>query len=184
MPIVSTYSVSTASSITLSTEFSTIDELLIQLPDNTANIITAEDIRDSVYTLWQRVENVNDIASSAASASAFFQNSSPTPVTVGGIPSGTTFITPTDMQTMWNQLLYPYIALSTSLSLSPTQREYGNTSGLNTNSVSLNWSVTKNSDTITSITVDGVPQVPTGNSQTGVKLATATHSWNTSLVVK
>jgi hypothetical protein len=156
--------------------------LLSQLPDNTGNIIVAQDIRDSVYTLWERVENVNIIAASAASASAFFQNANPTPLTVGGIPSGSTFTTPTDMQTMWNQLLYPYVALTTSLSLTPTQREYGNPAGLNTNSVNLNWSVTRNSDPIIIIIVNGVPQVPTGNSQAGIQFATGTHSWNTSLV--
>jgi hypothetical protein len=178
MAQIGTFSYGSASAV----EYSTVEELLSQLPDNTENIIVAQDIRDSVYTLWERVENVNIIAASAASASAFFQNANPTPLTVGGIPSGSTFPTPTDMQTMWNQLLYPYVALTTSLSLTPTQREYGNPSGLNTNSVTLNWSVTRNSDPIITITVNGVPQLPTGNSQVGTQVATGTHSWNTSLV--
>jgi hypothetical protein len=174
MAIVSTYSVSTASNITLSTEYSTLDELLIQIPDNTSNSITAEDVRDSVYTLWQKVESVNIIAASAASASAFFQNANPTPLSVGGIPAGSTFPTPTDMQTMWNQLLYPYVPPTAALSLSLSPREYGASLG-----VTLDWSVTRNSPTnpIISITVDGAPQLPTGNSQTGTKAALGTFSW-------
>lgn len=150
--------------------WSTLDELLTQIPDNTANLIVAKNIRDSVFTLWDRIDYVQTIAASAASASAFFQNPALTPITVGGIPSGSTFPTPNTMQEMWDQLLYPYVGPSANLS-GPGTREYGASLAL-----TLNWSVTKNSDTITTIIVDGLAQVPTGNSQVGVKAATGTHS--------
>jgi hypothetical protein len=151
--------------------WSTLDELLTQLPDNSGNLIVAKNIRDSVFTLWDRIDTVSIIAASAGSASAFFQNSDPTPVTVGGISAGSTFPTPTTMQDMWNQLLYPYVGPGSGFSPSSSSREYGASLALN-----LNWSATRNSDPITTIIVDGVAQIPTGNSQAGIKAATGTHS--------
>jgi len=150
--------------------WSTLDELLTQLPDNTANLIVAKNIRDSVFTLWDRIDYVQTIAASAGSASSFFQNPAATPVTVGGIPSGSTFPTPNTMQEMWDKLLYPYIGPSVNLT-GPGTREYGAPLSL-----TLNWSVTKNTNPITTIIVDGLAQVPTGNSQTGTKATTGTHS--------
>lgn len=38
-----------------------------------------------------------------------YQNTNPTPITVGGIPAGTTFPTPLTVQEMFDKLLYPYI---------------------------------------------------------------------------
>lgn len=163
------YSYGTGSSASAD-RYSTVDELLTQIPDNTANLIVAQDIRDSVFTLWERIGDVETIAGSAASASSFFQNTSPTPVTVGGITAGTTFPTPTDMQTMWNLLLYPYVAPGASLTYAGTStRQYGDSLSLN-----LNWVATQNSNAITSIIVDSVsqPLIPLS----GTKLATGTHS--------
>ena len=111
----------------------TLDDLLVQLPDNTANLIVAKNIRDSVFTLWDRIDTVEVIAASAGSASSFFQNPESTPITVGGIPAGSSFPTPTNMQDMWDQLLYPYVGPSTSLS-GPGNREYGSSLSL-----TLNW---------------------------------------------
>lgn len=150
--------------------FPTVDQLLYKLPDNTANLIKAKDVRDSVFTLWHRLDEVSIIAGSAASASAFFQNPNPTPYDVGGITAGSTFPAPHDMQTMWDLLLYPYVAPGPSLT-GGGDREFGGP--LN---VTLNWSVTKNTNPITSITVDGMSIVPTGNNQSGLKLASGTHS--------
>lgn len=164
MPIIGSFSYGSASAI----EYSTIEELLSQFPDNTANIIVAQDIRDAVYTLWERTGD-------GLTASVYFQNENPTPVTVGGIPAGSAFPDPTDMQTMWNQLLYPYVAPSCSLGNDYT-REYGDPNGLATNSITFTWNVTKNSESITSITVVGQSVVPTGNSQTGSVAVTGTHS--------
>jgi len=176
------YSYGTGSSASAD-RYSTVDELLSQLPDNTANLIVPQDLRDSVFSLWERVSDVELIAGSAASASSYFQNTDPTPVAVGGIPAGTTFPTPTDMQTMWTQLLYPYVEPTLTLTISgASTREYGNPLGLVSNSITLNWGVTRNSSpTITSITVDGDPFAPTnpaiGTTQSGTNTATGTHSW-------
>ena len=175
------YSYGTGSSASAD-RYSTVDELLTQIPDNTANLIVAQDIRDSVFTLWERISDVSLIAGSAASASAFFQNTDPTPVTVGGIAAGSTFPTPTDMQTMWNLLLYPYVAPGALLTyLGNANRQYGDSLSL-----TLDWTATKNSDNIISIQVPTspststtVPGVPVGGwttTQVGSQAATGTHS--------
>lgn len=164
MPIIGSFSYGSASAI----EYSTVEELLSQLPDNTDNIIVAQDIRDAVYTLWERTDT-------GLTASVFFQNENPTPVSVGGIPAGSTFPDPTDMQEMWNKLLYPYVAPSCSLG-PDYNREYGDPNGLATNSITFNWSVTKNSEDIISITVAGQTIIPTGDSQNGNIVVTGTHS--------
>jgi hypothetical protein len=181
MPLIGSYSFGSASA----DRYSTVDELLSQLPDNTANLIAAQDIRDSVYTLWKNIEDVSIVAASAASASAFFYNPNPTPITVGGITAGSTFVTPTDMQTMWNLLLYPYVAPAASIQLTSTLPYYNN-SGVYVSSggreygaplsVNLSWSVIKNSNPITSIIVAGFTQVPNGNSQSGSQVTFGTHS--------
>lgn len=180
-----TGSYGTPSSIVYSEYRETIDQLLNQIPNNNANAIDAQDIRDSVWTLWNRIDDVQITASAAASASAYFQNSNPTTATnLAGIPAGTTFSVPKTMQEMWDMLLYPYI--SPGASLSPIGTSYYNSSnvfvssggreyGFNT-SVSLNWSAVRNSNAITSIIVGGFAQVPTGNSQVGVQATTGTHS--------
>lgn len=162
-----------------SREFDNFNDLLNQLPDNTSNLIDPSDIRDSVYTLWQRIDDVNLIASSAASASAFFQNPDPTPITVGGIQAGTTFPTPTTMQDMWNQLLYPYVAPGVSISGGGV-REFGSS-----NAVTLNWTVTKNSEDIQSIVVNGVPEIgaPFTTNQSGFQNAFATQDIPTTFTI-
>ena len=148
-------------------------DLLDQLKDNNSNLIYANHVRDAVFTLWERISDVNVIAASAASASSvgmYFQNSNPTLTTVGGIPAGSSFSTPQTVQQMFDALLYPYVSPGSSIS-ALSNREYG--SGL---SITLNWTATKNSNPITSIVVDGQIFAPTGNTQTGTKTASGTYS--------
>lgn len=169
--IIGSYSNGSASAI----EYSTVDELLTQLPDNEVNLILAQDIRDSVYTLWNRISTLDASLTASLSASVYFQNPNPVPITIGGIEAGSTFPEPTDMQTMWDRLLYPYI--DPLCSLFPNQIiEYGNPNGL-VNPVTFNWAVTRNTDPITFISVDGISYIPTGESQTGTHDTIGTHSW-------
>lgn len=164
MPIIGSFSYGSASAV----EYSTVQELLSQLPDNTDNIIVAQDIRDAVYTLWEK-------ADSGLTSSVYFQSQNPVPLSVGGITANSTFPNPTDMQTMWEKLLYPYFP--PSCSLNPDYLlEYGNPNGLIANSLNLNWTVTKNSEDITSIVVAGQTIIPTGNSQFGTVSVSGTHS--------
>jgi hypothetical protein len=154
-----------------SREFDNINSLLNQIPDNTNNLIDPSDIRDSVYTLWERIEDVNLIASSASSASALFQNSDPMIISVGGIDAGTTFPTSTTMQDMWNLLLYPYVSPGVSITNTQPIKEFGSST-----SVTLNWSVIKNSENIQSINVNGniQPGSPFTTNQSGFQNTFAT----------
>jgi len=158
-------------------EYSTIQELLYKMPDNTANLIQAKDVRDSVYTLWERISTVEIIASQSASASSIYTNLFPTPYTVGGIPAGSTFSNQT-MQQMFDALLYPYVAPGASLT-GGFYREYGDS-----NVLTLSWSVTKHSKSITTIVVNSIPIVATGNNQSGsIPGQTATQNVNTSFTM-
>ncbi len=57
MAFVGTYSVpGPSASITLSYQYSTVDELLLQIPNNTGGEIGAGDVRDAIYSLWARLD--------------------------------------------------------------------------------------------------------------------------------
>lgn len=158
-------------------EYSTIQELLYKMPDNTANLIQAKDVRDSIYTLWERISSVQTVASQSASASSYYTNLSPSVASnLDGIPAGSTFSN-MSMQEMWDMLLYPYVGPAASLS-GGFNREYGDS-----NALTLTWNVTKNSKSITTIVVNGTPKVVTGNSQTGTQSATSTQNVNTTFTM-
>lgn len=158
MPLIGTYSGGSASA----NSYDTIGELLSQLPDNTANLIVASDIRDSVYSLWTRIDDIQVLASQSASASSYYSNSTQVPVTIGGISAGMSFSGTYSMQQMFDMLLYPYVPLTCSLS-GGSNREFGAGTV-----VSLVWSVFVGSSIITSINVNGNVIVPTGGNQNGV----------------
>jgi len=142
--------------------YSTIQELLVKIPDNTANQIQAKDVRDSVFTLW---EKISGLSASIGSNDVTYNRTLPsTAATIGGVPTGSTFSG--TVQDALDRVFYPYASPSVSLSVSsPNPREFGYSTLL-----SLNWSVTRNGNTpITVITVDGTGIIPTGNSQTGTK---------------
>lgn len=175
MAIIGSYSVTGYELTTLSYAYSTVDEILVQIPDNAQNLIEASDVRDAVYTLWDQLQTVSLIAASAASASAFFQNSDPTTITVGGIPSGSTFATPQTMQEMFDQLLYPYVAPLVTPSTSLADREFGQSP---ITSANISWSITKKKLNITSVSFsDGYFPVFTSGSQIQTRnFTTATYS--------
>lgn len=147
----------------------TVYDLLSVLPDNAANLIDAKDVRDSVWTLWNRIEDVQITASSSLTTNTNYVRSIAMQVAVGGAAIGTTFSG--TIQDALDKILYPYVSQSNSLSVSSSSRQFGSSTA-----VTLTWGVTKNSNSITSITVDGTSVVATGNSQTGTKSTTATHS--------
>lgn len=168
-----TYSVSgTASSITLASQYSSVDDLLKGLVDNDQGLIKGRNIRDSVYTLWQKVDTLAATVSTSATVSVDYIRSTPTTITsaIGGITPGSTFSG--TVQDVLDRIFYPYIAPVGSISPS-TVVEYGNPSYYST---TLTWSVTKKSNSITSIVANGVTQLPTGNSQAGTVGAVGTHS--------
>jgi hypothetical protein len=153
----------------LSKAFSTIDEVIVKIPDNTGGEIDASDIRDGLYSLWYRVDGLSS-SLTGVTISNEFNSSTPSTIVdaIGGILPGSTFSG--TIQDLLYKMLYPYV--DPSCSISPIgNKEFG--SPLNIN---LNWSVVKGSNTITSIIVDGVTQTVTGNSQSGIQIVSATHS--------
>ena len=92
-----------------------VDDALYQLKDNSSNLIKPQDIRDSIWTLWNRVDDVQIIASQSLSSSSgsTFTNSKPTSITVGGITAGTTFNGTYSIQQMFDlfceQMLFVYL---------------------------------------------------------------------------
>jgi hypothetical protein len=162
-----------------SNEYDNITSLLNQLPDNTGNLINPSDIRDSVYTLWQKSESIEQIAISASEAVPLYTNSTPTLQPLGGIPSGSTFSNKT-IQEMFDQLLYPYIAPVVSISSSNTPREFGSTT-----STTLTWSVNKGSSNIQNITVNNIIQggAPFTTNQSGTQNTNATQNTLTQFTI-
>lgn len=151
MAIIGGYATGSSQSATW---YSTVDELLSQLPDNSANLISASDVRDSVYTLYAGIQQVAAVAGSASVAASgqFYSNANSVPYTVGGIAAGTTFVGTYSMQQMFDQLLYPYVSPGASLG-SLGVREFGAPL-----SVSLSWTATVNTNPLSSILVNGSPQ--------------------------
>ena len=163
--------------------YSTIQELLFQMPDNTANLIQAKNVRNSIYTLWERISAVQTTASQSASASSVYTNLSPSVASnLAGIPAGSTF-SGASMQEMWDKLLYPYVYPYASMSGGNT-REFGSS-----NAVNLSWTATKNTKSLTFITLKkngGTIQnvvVVDGNTQTGAFSTTAVTNTNTTFSI-
>ena len=150
---------------------SSVYDLLSELPDNSANLINAKDVRDSVWTLWNRIDDIEVITSSSSTViDVTYNRSNSMQISVGGAPVGTTFSG--TIQDALDKILYPYVSQTNTFSVnSGSYRQFGS-SGV----VALSWGVVKNSNPITSITVDGTSVTPTGNSQNGTKSTTATHS--------
>jgi hypothetical protein len=147
----------------------TVYDLLSVLPDNAANLIDAKDVRDSVWTLWNRLEDVQITASASLSVNNDYIRSTAMQTSVGGAVIGTTFSG--TIQDALDKILYPYVSQGNIISASNASRQFGSSTA-----VTLSWTVTKNSNSITSITVDSTSVIPTGNTQTGTKSTTATHS--------
>ena len=164
-------------------EYSTIEEILNKMPDNTANLIQAKDVRDSVYSLWEKISDVQITASQSASASSYYTNLNPSVASnLVGIPAGSTFSAAT-MQEMWDKLLYPYVYPYAALSGGDT-REFGSS-----NAITLTWTATKNTKTLTFITLKknaGTIQnvVVTGNTQTGTFATTAVTNTDTTFSIE
>ena len=181
MAIVSTYSVGGSySTITESREYSTLDEILIQLPNNSSGLIDASDVRDSVYTLWEKIGQISASVSNIGTSSVDYIRTAPSTIAVGGISSGSTFSG--TVQDVLDRMLYPYVAPGGSLNFggrngSDLVREYGNTTGgfaWGVYPFTIYWSATVNTSPLSSIIVDGVskPLSPLSGNQ----IVTSTHS--------
>ena len=115
-------------------DYAYISNLLANIPDNNTNLIDAKDVRDAVWTLWNRIEDINTGLSSSginiyATGSGTFsadlrydrtRASSAAPV--GGVPTGSTFSG--TLQDVFDRIFYPYTAPTCALSGGGT-RQYG-----------------------------------------------------------
>ena len=105
-------------SATYAQTLSGLEEMLNVLPDNTGNLISARDMRDVVYTLYDNIL--------AASFSEFLYTDTPSTVEVGGVPKNTQFAS-MSLFTIFNKLFHKDYDPSASLSfvgLSTTTLDY------------------------------------------------------------
>lgn len=148
----------TSSNATYSVTFSGLDPMLAALEDNFNNEITARNIRDTAFSLWNRMDVLDTTIAGVTSGVTFsasnitYTNLNPsTAPAVGGIPTGTTFSNRT-LQQMFDDIFYPYVpptisvSIGSNISVPGASREFGATS-----SVILNWTVTPNGAPVTLI---------------------------------
>lgn len=111
-------------SVTYSVALGDLQSMLDVLPDNTSNQINAQNVRDVVAGLWEAIQGLS--ASISLGSSVTYTNLTASTIGVGGIPSGTTFNNQT-IQQMFDNMFYPYVAPSRSLTSNPSQKEFGDT---------------------------------------------------------
>jgi hypothetical protein len=112
-----------------------LGNMLVVLPDNSSNLITAQDVRDVVAGLYENIEGVSSSLVSIATSSLAYTNFNLTSVDVGGIPYNS-FFTGSSIQSVLDRLFYPYTSPVLNLTVSQSLLEYGDTT-----QVSLDWSV-------------------------------------------
>lgn len=146
---------------------------LLQISED-GTTLDVKDLRDSNWTLWNRIEDVQIFASQSYDGLKY-DRLDPTLISVGGLSIGSTF---SGMITdVLDRMIYPYVEQVNSLTASNINREYG--SNLD---VELSWSVLKGSDSIEEIIISNNSIVVTGDSQFGVETVSSTHSLTPGLV--
>jgi hypothetical protein len=139
-------------------DYQYISTLLDNIPDNSANLIDAKDVRDAVWTLWNRIDdvvvglsssgiNIGGSSSATFSADLTYDRERPSTQTsaVGGISTGSTFSG--TIQDVLDRIFYPYQPPTCSLS-GGGSRLYGSST-----SVTLSFSINKNEKPITFISL-------------------------------
>lgn len=143
----------TPGSATYAVTVGSVGDMMIVLPDNTANQIQASDVRNVVLTLYEEIQGVSSSISNISGQT--YSNSSPSTVTVGGVSAGSTFSNITYQQLL-DVLFYPYVAPTLTLSSSNSILEYGNSQ-----SVTLSWKVIQGKNSIVTADVSGPVGSPT-----------------------
>lgn len=165
-------SLGTPGSATYSQSLSGIEEMMNVLPNNTANQINAKNVRDVVLTLYDDILGLSNSISSTSSVT--YTNLNPSSIAVGGIPVGTTFNSKT-VQQIFDDMFYPYIAPTTSISVSPSVLEYGDSS----TSLIASWSIQAKKNDITS----SVIKKPIGSNNVATPLSNTNASGNVSSAI-
>ena len=148
-----------------------IGGMLSRLPDNTANQISAQDVRDVVAGLWTVLTGLSASISSLSAPSVTYTNNDPSTVEVGGLSEQSSFSN-ISIQDLLDDMLYPYTAPSISLSTNPSVVEFGNS----TQTVQLHWSITARKNNIINAYINGplttinTTPIPTSfNSSNGIE---------------
>jgi hypothetical protein len=155
---------------------------LLQISED-GSILEPKDLRDSNWTLWNKIEDLQILGSQSyltlwdkiedveimASQSSLYERLDPTLISVGGIPVGSTFSGV--ISDVLDRLLYPYVSQVNSLTISNSNREYGDDL-----LVDLNWSIVKKSNNLEEIIVSNVIITPLGGDQSGIETITSTYS--------
>lgn len=142
------------SDLTYSVTLNNIDQVLSTLADNTGNLITARNLRDVVYTLYDDIVSVQTFSFS-------YTNFTPSTTAVGGITSGTTFSN-VPLQNLFDRMFLPFVDAQYNLSISspnPAVYEYGYYPG-GTALATLEVSLTKGTNTIVSCTLSTPNDLP------------------------
>lgn len=145
-----------------------ITDLLDSIPDNTSNLIDAQDVRDAVWTLWNKIDdvviglsssgiNISGTSSGTFSVDLSYNRTrlSSAPI-VGGVPTGSTFSG--TIQDVLDRIFYPYSPPTCALNGGGT-REFGSST-----SVTLNFTLNKNEKPINTASIQllgGVTQLIT-----------------------
>jgi len=138
---------------TYSVSLDTIDLVLGGLPDNSNNLIQARNVRDAIFTLYNSIlslsQSVATFVGSVSASNVVYNNPNAALFDVGGISAGKTFSN-VSVQQMFDDMFFPYVRPTLSLTLNPSSLEYGNTTSI---SVSFTYSQKKN--VINSIKLEG-----------------------------
>lgn len=146
-------------SATYSYEFSSFDQMMAAFPNNSANLISAQSVRNMILTLWDQF----GASSSITGNDLIYTNSNSSTVTIGGLSKGTSFASGVTLQNIFNSMFFPYVAPTASVALSYgggassniLNREFGSP----TSSFYINFNITQGSFNLlsspTSIKVNG-----------------------------
>lgn len=131
-------------------DYAYISNLLANIPDNNTNLIDAKDVRDAIWTLWNRIDDLGASFSATFSADLRYDRtrlSSAAPV--GGVPTGSTFSG--TIQDVLDRIFYPYTPPTCALS-GGGNRQFG--AGI---SVTLSFTLNKFEKPITAASLQLLP---------------------------
>lgn len=125
-----------------------ITALLSRVYDNSSNVIVAKDLRDSIWSLYNRIL---DVATNSLTQSSLYTLGTPSTISVGGIAEGSTF-SDASMSQIFDRILLPYVAPQIlSFSSSVIEYQFGRISP----SLNLNYNINIGSKSISSINFKG-----------------------------
>jgi len=187
----------TSSSPTYSYSFNSLYEMLDHLPDNVSQEVSASDVRNSVYTLWTRMDRIvlgshsvplggsagqilsknsdEDLDFTWVDGYITYTNPNPTSTTIGGIPSGSTF-SKVSNESMWSALLYPVSFASFQITSCSQILEVGDS--IPANPV-FTWSMQNGYQLISNLTITDVTNSYTLSSSINKSLTTYTSTYAT-----